>query len=327
LIARDILTIMITDLFFSICSNNYLAQATVLRNSIRQFHPDIPFILFLCDQKLPSLNYLTVADEVIELEKIESSFKSLALKYNIIELNTCLKPRVFEYLFKERKIQKAAFLDPDVKLFYPLSYLFSNLDDANILLTPHILSPIPIDEKKPQEQSFLMFGIYNLGFVGVRHSDESLKFLQWWKSRTYTYGNRDTYHGNYVDQLPVNQVPLFFKSVMILKDHGLNMAPWNLHERRLSNTNGQWMVNDEEQLKFYHFSSFKAGVIELPLHYYNRFTLKDRPDLLPIYEEYNKNLVESGYDQLHHISNVYANLHQQHVKKLRRQKWIKKFLP
>jgi hypothetical protein len=318
---------MSTNLFFSICSNNYLAQATVLRNSIRQFHPDTPFILFLCDLKLPSLNYLPVADEVIELEKIEPAFESLALKYNIIELNTCLKPRVFEYLFTERKYQRVIFLDPDIKLFNPLTHLFTSLDHANILLTPHILSPIPMDEKKPQEQSFLMFGIYNLGFIGVSRSDESLKFLQWWKKRTYILGNMDTYHGNFVDQLPLNQAPVFFKSVMILLDPGLNMAPWNLHERWLTNNNGQWMVNDEEPLRFYHFSSFKAGVPELPGHYYNRFVMKDRPDLLQIYQEYNKNLIESGYDQFQKISNSYENLHRQHLKKLRRQKWIKKFLP
>jgi len=318
---------MNTDLFFSICSNNYLAQATVLRNSIRQFHPGIPFILFLCDQKLPSLNYQTVADEVIEIEKIESSFESLALKYNIVELNTCLKPRVFEFLFTERKFQRAIFLDPDIKLFNPLAHLFTSLNDANILLTPHILSPIPIDEKRPQEQSFLTFGIYNLGFIGVRHTHESLKFLQWWKSRTYAHGNMDTYHGNYVDQLPMNQAPLFFRSVLILSDRGLNMAPWNLHERWLTNSNGQWMVNEMESLKFYHFSSFIAGKPELPVHHYNRFTLKDRPDLLVIYQEYNKNLIESGYNQFQQLTNAYANLRRQHLRKIRRQKWIRKFLP
>ena len=68
------------DLFFSICSNNYLAQATVLRKSIQQFHPEIPFFLFLCDQKLSTVDYLPVADEVIELENIEPGFDESGTK-------------------------------------------------------------------------------------------------------------------------------------------------------------------------------------------------------------------------------------------------------
>jgi hypothetical protein len=90
---------------------------------------------------LSSVNYLPVADEVIELEKIEPNFESLALKYNIIELNTCLKPRVFEYLFAERKFRRVIFLDPDIKLFNTLTHLFASLDNANILLTPHTFRP------------------------------------------------------------------------------------------------------------------------------------------------------------------------------------------
>ena len=197
-----------------------------------------------------------------------------------------------------RNFRRVIFLDPDIKLFNTLTHLFNSLDGANILLTPHILSPIPIDGKKPQEQSFLMFGIYNLGFIGISHTDESMNFLRWWKNRTFSLGYMDTYHGIYVDQLPINQAPLFFKSVLVLQDRGLNMAPWNLHERWLSNTNGQLMVNHEEILKFYHFSSYKAGIPELPEHYYDRFVMKDRPDLLQIYQEYDNNLIEAGLSRI-----------------------------
>ena len=61
-----------------------------------------------------------------------------------------------------------------------------------------------------------MFGIYNLGFIGVSHTMESMKFLQWWKTRTYELGFIDTYKGIFVDQLPVNHVPVFFESVQVL---------------------------------------------------------------------------------------------------------------
>jgi hypothetical protein len=314
------------DIFFSICSNNYLAQVSVLRKSIQHFHPEIPFFLFLCDQKLATVHYESAADEVIELENIEPGFGDLALKYNIVELNTCLKPRVFEYLFLERNFQRAIFLDPDIRLFDSVSHLFSKLLSANLLLTPHILSPIPMDGKTPREQTFLIFGLYNLGFLGVSHSTESLNFLQWWKQRTYEHGFIDTYKGIFVDQLPVNLVPVFFQAVQVLHDPGLNMAPWNLHERELELSNGKLLVNGSDSLKFYHFSSFKAGNIELPLHHYNRFLLKDRPDLLPIYQDYNKDLLEAGYATYQQLPNAYASGRKEQLNKNKKQKWIRKFL-
>ena len=147
------------NLFFSICANNYLAQAFVLYKSFKKFHPDTGFFLFLCDQKSSAVDYTQIADEVIELDSIEPRFGELALKYNIIELNTCLKPRIFEYLFFERMVTQAVYLDPDIKIYHPLSFLFTDFIHANVLLTPHIYSPIPPDGKKPDEQAF---NVWNL---------------------------------------------------------------------------------------------------------------------------------------------------------------------
>ncbi len=315
------------NLFFSICANNYLAQAGVLYKSFKKFHPDTGFFLFLCDQKSSAVDYSQIADEVIELNSIEPRFGELALKYNIIELNTCLKPRIFEYLFSERKITQAVFLDPDIKIYHPLSFLFTDFIQANILLTPHIYSPIPSDGHKPDEQSFLIFGIYNLGFISVRNTEESGRFLHWWKSRTYEFGYADTYKGIFVDQLPVNLAPLFFKSVFILEDRGMNMAPWNLHERWLEKRNGEFFVNRQERLKFYHFSSFITGQPELPLHYYNRFRLDDRPDLQEIYADYHDDLMSAGYMNYQKMENAYKANRELYLKRISKKKWIRKFLP
>jgi hypothetical protein len=315
------------NIFFSICSNNYLAQASVLGRSIKKYHPETAFILFLCDHKILSVDYLRIADEVITLESIEPLFDELALKYNIIELNTCLKPRVFEYLFSERGARCAVYLDPDIKLFHSLSFLFTDFTNKNILLTPHIYTPIPMDGKKPEEQSFLIFGIYNLGFIAINNTAESLKFLAWWKTRTYLHGSMDTYKGFFVDQLPLNYAPLFFRGVYMLEDYGMNMAPWNLHERWLDYRDEKIFVNQHETLKFYHFSSFRVDQPELPQQYYNRYLLENRPDLQTIYHDYKTELLAAGFRRFTGIENAYAGDRKQYLRKVRKQKWIKKFLP
>ncbi len=295
------------NLFFSICSNNYLAQATVLGRSLKMYHPETNFFLFLCDRKIPGINYSAIADEVIEMEHIEPNFLGLVAKYNIIELNTCVKPRVFEYLLLEKEYDQVIFLDPDVRIFHPLTGLFSRFQNENILLTPHIYSPIPIDGKKPGEENFLIYGIYNLGFISILRTEESFKFVRWWKDRTYQRGYIDTYNGIFVDQLPLNLAPVFFENVYILKDFGINMAPWNLHERYLQYHEEGIFVNGTTRLKFYHFSSFEANSFpELPKNNNTRFKMEVRPDLAPIYNLYNEELLSVGHLEYRALKNAYG---------------------
>lgn len=293
--------------YFTLCSNNYLAYAKILGQSLKEQNPDSFFFIFLVDEKKNEIDYTSLADEVVPVSVIEPTITQLSAKYNIVELNTCLKPRVFEYLLFERNINRVIFLDPDVKVFSSLSFLFNKLNTSNILLTPHIYTPIPLDGKTPSENTFLNFGIYNLGFIGINNDAEIRQFLHWWREHTYRQGFIDVYKGIFVDQLPINLAPVFFDKVDILQDKGLNMAPWNLHERNLNKIDGRYMVNGKDELKFFHFSSFRPDDPELPLQHYNRFTLADRPDLVPAYKEYQQDLILAEHNRYKNLKPAYAN--------------------
>ncbi|RFM27817.1 hypothetical protein [Deminuibacter soli] len=296
-------------LYCTVCSNNYLAQAGVLGASVKKHAPGSRYMIFLCDEPLPDIDYTPLADEVIPVAAIEPAIHALAARYNTVELNTCLKPRIIEYLFTERGEEKVIYLDPDTKLFSSPAFLYQLLDNTSILLTPHIYTPIPLDNKTPGESTFLNFGLYNLGFIGLSNTSETTEFIRWWKNHTYQQGYIDVYKGIFVDQLPINHVPIFFKNVHILHNTGVNMAPWNLHERYLSAAPaGAYMVNGNTSLVFYHFSSFRAGHMELPLQHYNRFNMAARPDLHELYRTYNDDLKAAGYARYSHLTPAYDRL-------------------
>ncbi|MDQ2719287.1 MAG: glycosyl transferase [Bacteroidota bacterium] len=311
---------------FTICSNNYLAHAKILGASLKKSDPSTSFFIFLCDKKNKEIDYDQLADEVIPINEIEPQLPALALKYNIVELNTSVKPRVFEYLLKERNASKVLFFDPDIKIYNSISFLFDELESCSVILVPHICTPIPMDQKTPSENHFLNFGIYNLGFIGLRNSAKSLRFISWWKDHTYKQGYVDVYKGIFVDQLPINLAPVFFEDVKIMKNRGLNMAPWNLHERYLNNKDGRYFVNGKDELIFYHFSSFKVDVMELPVSQYNRFSLKDRRDLQNIYKKYNHDLKIAGYNFYKNIICSYSPARKKYLKKVKQNKWIDKIL-
>lgn len=310
----------------TICSNNHLARAIVLRNSLKKYDPDVTFIVFLSDEINNGIDYSPLeADEIIPIGDIEPEAKALALKYSILELSAALKSRAMEYLINERGAHKILYLDSDTKTFHSLSHLFTELDTAAILLTPHVCTPVPIDGKTPGDHTFLIYGIFNIGFIGLSNHEEARKFISWWKERTYKEGYTAPQLGQYAEQLPLNHVPVYFKGVNILGDRGMNMAPWNLHERYLSINDGQYMVNKTDALKFYHFSSFRVDEQELPLSSYNRFKLADRPDLQEVHRTYNEDLKAAGHFNYQQYTSIYAAIRKTEIERLKKNgKWWNK---
>lgn len=285
-------------LAFTVCANNYLSQAYTLGHSFKKLYPDIKFVIVLVDKKNENINYETQGFEIIEVEEIEEEIEQLATKYNIIELICCMKARGFQFFFnKYDDINKIFYLDADLYLYNKFLDLEDELDKNDILITPHILKPITIDDKKPSENNFLKFGIYNLGFIGIKRSENSFQFLDWWKTNTYLRGHIDIMNGQFVDQLPINLAPILFNNVKVLKNPGLNVAPWNFHERELSCNNESYFVNNTVPLIFLHFSNFLPTVpIKITTtDWYQRVTLEDNTDLKKLYTEYSKKLYANSY--------------------------------
>lgn len=283
---------------FTICSNNYLAQAKTLADSVLTHNPDYFFVICLCDVKHPEIDYNFFSPHII-LEAhsigIESFFDMVKL-YNIIELNTSIKPFAFKHLYKKySNAQSIIYLDPDIYVYTSLAPVERELDDNSILLTPHIYAPIEFDGESPTENTFTQYGLYNLGFLATRKDQNTKEMLSWWAKRLETNCYIKAEEGIFVDQLPMNFAPIFFKKVQISKNRGLNMAPWNLHERHLSLNGTNLLVNGLYPLIFYHFSKFKPLKPEMPFSYYSRVSVEDSPLLRDLYAKYAEQVLANNY--------------------------------
>jgi hypothetical protein len=273
-------------LVFTICSANYLAQAISLGFSLQSTNPDVQFRIYLVDR-------LQGREEVREKVPV-TDFKGMVLRYNVVELNTSVKPYIFDHILKsEPGIKKVVYLDPDIMVFQPLTHLFETLDNYNIVITPHILTPSDNNHNVASEHHFLSTGIFNLGFIAMKRSAETLHFLNWWKEKLLYQGyNLLNYHLFY-DQKWINFAPVFFDGVFIEKNKGYNMAPWNLHERSLSKVNETYIVNESESLIFFHFSSYKTtNPNQISLH--TKYTFDLRPDLKEVIHFYHTQLLNNG---------------------------------
>jgi hypothetical protein len=282
---------------FTICSNNYLAQASILMESLLKHARDYKLYVCLCDKKMA---YSVIEGvEIIEAKEIlGESFFELIEKYNIIELNTSVKASMFKYLFEKFDADLIYYFDPDIKVFNDIFLLENEFpSDCEFMLTPHILKPVSIDEKySPNENLFLNHGVFNLGFLGLRgHSRQVSEFLDWWEERLMTNCFSNLRQGYFVDQLWINLVPIYFKNVYVSKNKGNNVAPWNLHERELffNKTKEEFMSGTQSPLIFFHFSNYNYLHKNLITPKYTRVNLDSSKNLVHIYNDYYLDLIRN----------------------------------
>lgn len=296
---------------FTICSNNYLAQAKTLGDSVAKCDPGCIFIIGLVDELQKGIDYNFFKPyTIVPVAKIGlAGFDDLWKKYDIIEFNTCVKASFFKYIFKKYPDERSVFyLDPDIAVYQPLELLEKEFTGNDVLLTPHILTPIPLDGKMPGENVFLNYGLYNLGFIGLhRNAAATGGLLDWWEERTLSIGFNNPAKGLFVDQLWINLVPIYYKKVKVLDHPGLNMAPWNLHERQLTgHTDKGWIVNKTFMLVFYHFSSYKFDQPEKLSKHYARYSFEGRHILHELYELYRAELVKNKIDKFESVQCRYV---------------------
>ena len=247
---------------FTSAALNYIPKVRMLCESIKKFHPDWVVHFALADKKPAWLSTENEPfDNIITMDQLSiKNLNSWIFFHNLIELSTAIKPPVLQYLLDKPDCDGVIYLDPDTVVFSSLEDLEEKLKTGNILLTPHLLKPeTTIDAIMDNEICSLRHGIFNLGFVAVKASDEGKKFAAWWADRLYHFCVSDWKQGLWTDQRWIDFAPVFFDRVTILKSSRYNVAPWNLSTRKVTGSFTEGFSVDGENLGFYHFTGFDSG--------------------------------------------------------------------
>jgi Glycosyl transferase family 8 len=277
---------------FTIVSRNYFAYARTLGDSLRQSNPSVEFNVLIVDRKDPAFEAQHLDWSITWVEDLGiSDFERVAFKYDILELNTNVKPTFAKHLLKQ--YQKVIYLDPDIYVYSSLQQIFDLLDRHAVVLTPHITEPIN-DEKLPGEPEFLTSGIYNLGFAAFNTSEESLKLLSWWEQRCLHLAYNEQSQGFFVDQKWMDFVPSLCSSAFILRDPQYNTAYWNLQEREVVWVNNCATIAGKP-LVFFHFSGLPPEGDDRVSKYQTRYSLGERQDIAPLFKDYRECLTKNGH--------------------------------
>jgi hypothetical protein len=180
----------------------------------------------------------------------------MAMYYTPFELCNALRPFLHEYIWKSTAITSWIYFDSDIHIRGSLTPIIAALNQASVLLNPHLTKPVRNDALfSTTELAQLRSGVFNSGFVGLTRCEATREFISWFRARLKGHCFADK-PGMFVDQLWLNLVPHLFTNLKTYSTPGANLAHWNLFERTLTRTStGNYLV-DNQPLMFVHFSGW-----------------------------------------------------------------------
>ena len=240
----------------TIVASNYVAMAQVLAESFLANHPESSFAVLIIDDgpaDLPDSISVVRLDDLALEPGVVDVMKTI---YDVMEFATAAKPAFLTYLL-DAGLQDdgdviACYLDPDIIVYQPFEDQVAPAIDCGIVLTPHVLTPVPRIGSVVNEITIMQAGMYNCGFIAV--SDRARNFLKWWDLRLRFDAVVDVEHGLFTDQRWVDWVPSLF-DFHISREPGMNVAWWNIHER-LVDVTGEFPAVNGRPIRFVHFSGY-----------------------------------------------------------------------
>ena len=286
----------------TVVARNYLSYAQVAGDGWLRFHPGSRFVVLVIDDDQD--RHTSDADRTFlspgAIGIPERELSELRGIYSAHELTCALKPRFLRFLLGEGA-KAIVFLDSDTDIHGSLDQVAELAARSGTALSPILLKPPPLDGRAPSELEVARGGMYNTGLIAV--GSEGAGFLDWWAAWSRWDFLFDEAVGMHADQRWLDWVPLYFEHAVI-RDAAVNVAHWNLHERRMGYSDGRFTVNGAP-LTTFHFAGFDpldpqrvSQYLSISEVYGAPFRVDcDGASLARLCREYADKLISAGYEE------------------------------
>lgn len=261
-------------------SLKYFEQSKHAILSAKKYNPDHKIVL-LTDDVQTNLVDFTIHPEDLSLNRSEPNNTG-----GFIWL-VAGRPAIIRYTLQNLNFDSCIFIDGDTYTYNSYEELQNLLDDeASLVVTPHILEPLPNDNLFPSINDICLMGNYNSGVFGA--SKKAIEFINWWENQTKKYPLMQKSIGIAAEQGWLRFAADFNKNTKIFTNKGYNVAYWNIAQRNINLKNNIFYA-DNDKLTIMHFSGLtKETKPENMSHYQNRYKLKEEGVIYKIFQDYKK---------------------------------------
>jgi hypothetical protein len=284
----------------SVATYSYLTRAFVMAETYAAYNPDCEIILLIPDMSQAQIDSIKwPSTPLMRLSGLDTLGHPMIGKmkryFNAMELCCALKSFLMHHVLFVEGYDRAVMLDPDVVCYASFDRVWAALVDADIVLTPHVSVPPPQDGEQPDDMEFVTAGFINAGFMAARKSEGAKACMDWMMRKLPDFGFFAPQFNAYADQALLSCLPWYFPDrVYVDRDAGLNVAYWNLHERRLTKSDEKYFSSGQP-LVFFHYSGFDPTQSQdLTKHSGRRFNLMTNVVISNLLENYQILLKEVG---------------------------------
>lgn len=269
--------------YCTLFDKNYIYRGLAMYESLCKHSPKFTLWILCMDdivyEQLKSMNLASV--KLIRLQDFEGGDEELLNvkpTRTMVEYCWTISPSLPLYILKHNSDFKyITYLDSDLYFFSSPEVIFEEIGSASIAIVRHNYSK---ELYYLEERS----GIYNVSWVTIKNDQYGLACLHWWRERCLEWCYNRFEDGKLGDQIYLNDWLERFTGVHVIKNKGVNLAPWNVNKYHLSYANDKIFI-DEDILVFYHFHSFKMFSRNNFLPYYSSYLISNHDREL-IYIEY-----------------------------------------
>ena len=236
---------------------NYLSRGLALYRSLRRYAPgsrlwilclDQTAYRLVCDLALPDL----IAVQLSDFEAADPDVAATKASRSLVEYYFTLCPAWLLYVAQQEAASEwVTYLDGDLFFFGSPEPIYAELDDAAFAIIPH--------RYPPALERLKRFGIYNVGWVGVRTDLDGLAPLRWWREKCVEWCHDYVDGERFADQGYLQELARRFPRVRPIENLGANLAPWNVANYQIDFRAPQILINGVQPLIFFHFQGVKRG--------------------------------------------------------------------
>lgn len=277
--------------FVTFFSKEYAIYGLTLIDSILSLHKDSLMMAMPLDQesneilkrKSTGSSRLRILDSVETVRKIEEYREEGRSKAEAI---FTVKPLIMEIAIKNIDWGDFIFYcDADLYFFKQMPSSIG-IKNRVVVLSEHLF--------RTSLSSYLQYGKFNAGFVGIRHNHDGLSVLEWWKNKCIESCSKEVKADSFADQKYLEQIASFESRIEVISSKAINQSLWMI-DRKSRISKGPQI--DGEEIICFHFHGLKA------------FTTAVAPDFL-------------RYGKLHQSRKVLNEIYRPYVDQLLKNKDI-----
>jgi hypothetical protein len=234
--------------------SGYLARGKCLVDSLRNNGDDSAVWILAFDEATEEY-VKSLADDNVrlitprELEAAEPELAGLRAARSTMEYYFTCTPLVIRYVMNQYSgnANTVVYLDADLYYFDDPRLAIAAMGSNSVGIIPHRY-PARLERRLSK------YGEYNAGWVAFKSDARGRACLDWYAARCIEWCSDTPENGRYADQGYLNDFAKNFPGVGILRDHGLDVAPWNTGRHVLSESDaGGVLVDETYPLVFFHF--------------------------------------------------------------------------